>query len=146
MVEALPGEGMFNHLFKNKMKKIIAVSIAAIAATIVLSAFGSENGSKGTIRFESTDMPALNFTMPVSRAADIFMLLPESVTSVCCREYAIVRGQCNNTSQFTYEGVNIQCAGADPTLQFVFTVPGYKLSVSDVSWDTLDDLFGMVNQ
>lgn len=119
---------------------IVAATVLCTAAfAFVLDDDSVPNG--GTVRFESTHMPQLNFTMPVSRAADIFRLMPESVAGVCRQEYAAVRSKCCQADHFTYEGVNIRCAGADPALQFVFTVPGYKLTVSGVSWETLGRMF-----
>lgn len=126
------------------MKKFIIITIAAIAAAVTLCSAGSSltgNASNGTVRFESASVPALNCTMPVSRAAAIFRLMPESVTSVCIDEYGVVRKKCLRTSSFTYEGVKVRMTGEDPSLTFDFSIPGYRVTVSGVSWDDLDVLF-----
>ena len=137
---------MFNIKKHIKMKKIITILAIVASATLCTAAIayaveGASGTAKGIVHFESTGMPALNFTMPVSRAADIYRLLPESVTSVCCQEYEVVRDKCSRSARFTYEGVQIQCAGTGQALIFVFSVPGYRLTVADVSWETLDALF-----
>ena len=130
------------------MKKFM--TIVAIATTLIISsaavAHVTGNTFEGTVRFESSEMPALNFTMPVSRAADIFNLMPESVTTVCRQKYAAVRAECARAGRFSHEGVSVQRTGADPAMEFVFTVPGYKLTVSNVSWRMLDAMFGLGNE
>ena len=126
------------------MRKSIFFNVAFIASILSLcsaiAATTSNNILPGTIRFESTEMPALNFTMPVSRAADIYRLLPSSVTDVCRQEYEAVLDKCNRSHKVNHEGVKIQWSGANPDLIFVFTVPGYKLTVSGVSVETMDSI------
>lgn len=126
------------------MKRILILSIAAIAATITLCSAASSlsgNSSNGTVRFESSSTPALNFTMPVSQATNIYRLMPESVTRLCDSEYEAVRNKCLRSSSFTHEGVRVTKTGDNPSMTFVFSVPGYKVTVSDVSWEDLDFLF-----
>jgi len=126
------------------MKKFIIITIAAIVAAVTLCSASSSlsgNSSDGTVRFESTSVPALNFSMPVSRATAIFRLMPESVTSACIDEYQIVRKKCLRASSFTHEGVKVRLTGESPSMTFDFSVPGYKVTVSDVSWEDLDVLF-----
>lgn len=126
------------------MKKFIIITIAAIVATVTLCSSSSSltgNSSNGTVRFESTSIPALNFSMPVSRATDIFRLMPESVTSACITEYEAVREKCHHSSSFTHEGVKVRKTGENPSMTFDFSIPGYKMTVSDVSWEDLDVLF-----
>ena len=126
------------------MKKFIIITIAAIVATVTLCSASSSltgNSSNGTVRFESTSTPALNFSMPITRATAIFRLMPESVTTACINEYEVVRKTCLNTSSFTHEGVKVRMTGENPSMTFDFSVPGYKVTVSDVSWDDLDVLF-----
>lgn len=127
------------------MKRILIIALVAVAATITLcsatSSF-SDNASNGIVQFESTSMPSLNFTMPVSRARDIYRLMPESVTAVCVNEYEAVRSKSLRSSSFTHEGVKVRKTGDDPSMTFVFSVPGYKVTVSEVSWEDLDLLFG----
>ena len=123
-------------------------TVVAIMAAIVVStaAFayvteGAPDSTIGTVQFECTEMPALNFTMPVSRAAEIICLMPESVTGVCCQEYQAVREKIRRSSVFTHEGVQVQCTGADPSVKIVFSLNGCRLTVSGVSWETLDRMF-----
>lgn len=126
------------------MKKFIIITIAAIVATVTLCSASSSltgNSSNGTVRFESTSIPALNFSMPVSRATDIFRLMPESVTFACINEYEAVRKKCLHSSSFTHEGVKVRVTGENPSMTFNFSFPGYKVTVSDVSWEDLDVLF-----
>ena len=128
------------------MKKSIFFNVALIASILSLcsaiaAASSNNNILPGTVRFESTEMPALNFTMPVSRAADIYRLLPSSVTEVCRQEYMAVLGKCNRSHSVSHEGVKIQWYGVNPNLTFVFSVPGYTLTVSDVSVDAMDNIF-----
>ena len=126
------------------MKKFIIITLAALVAAVTLcSATANLSGitSTGTVRFESSSVPALNFSMPMSRAAEIFRLMPESVTSVCVNEYAAVRDKSLRSSSFTHQGVKIRKSGENPSMTFVFTAPGYKVTVSDVSWEELDLLF-----
>ena len=126
------------------MKRILIIALVAVAATVTLcsatSAF-SDNASTGTVQFESTSMPSLNFSMPVSRARDIYRLMPESVTSVCVNEYEAVRSKSLRSSSFTHEGVKVRKTGDDSSMTFVFSVPGYKVTVREVSWEDLDLLF-----
>lgn len=126
------------------MKKFIIITLAAIVAAVILcSATANLSGitSNGTVRFESTSHPALNFSMPASRAAEIFRLMPESLTSVCTNEYAAVRKKCLRSSSFTHEGVRVTRTESDPSLTIVLSTSGYKLTVSDVSLKELDSLF-----
>ena len=126
------------------MKKFIIITLAAIVAAVTLCSATSAltgNTSNGTVRFESTSMPALNFMMPVSRATDIYRLMPESITSLCGSEYEAVRDRFHNSRSFTHQGVTVMRTGENPSMTFTFTVPGYKLTVSDVSWEDLDSLF-----
>ena len=126
------------------MKRILITTLVAIDATIALcsatSAF-SDNASTGTVQFESTSMPSLNFTMPFSRARDIYRMMPESVTSICVNEYEAVRSKSLRSSSFTHEGVKVRKTGDSTSMTYVFSVPGYKVTVSEVSWEDLDRLF-----
>ena len=126
------------------MKRILIIALVAVAATVTLcsatSAF-SDDSSISILQFESTSMPSLNFSMPVSRAMDIYRLMPESVTSVGVNEYEAVRSKSLRSSSFTHEGVKVRKTGDYPSMTFVFSVPGYKVTVSEVSWEDLDLLF-----
>ncbi|MBQ9713365.1 MAG: hypothetical protein IJV54_13875 [Bacteroidales bacterium] len=125
------------------MKKIIIITLAAFAALALLSAAtpSGENLSDGVVRFESTSAPALNFSMGVSRAQEIFRLLPESLSGTITSEYTTIKEKCRNSSRFIYEGVTVSRAGTDPDLTFTFSFQGYTLSVSGVSWAELDGMF-----
>lgn len=126
------------------MRKSLFINVALIASFISLCAAVAATPSDpvlpGTVRFESTEMLALNFTMPVSRAAGIYRLLPSSVTDYCRQEYEAVLDKCNRSHKVNHEGVKIQWTGANPDLTFVFTVPGYKFTVSGVSVETMDSI------
>ena len=126
------------------MKKFLIIAIAAIAAITLCSATFNESESDytGSVRFESTSRPSLNFTMSLDRANDIYRLLPESVTGTCANEYKAVRRKAAASSRFIHEGVSVTLTGNDPSLTFVFSTSGYKVTVSDVSWAELDLIFG----
>ena len=127
------------------MKKIIILSIAAIAATIALCSFvaAEENiPSSGTVTLESVSVPALNFSMPASRAVQILALMPDSIVDACRQEYRVVRTKCNSSSRFTHEGVQVRVTDRNgSTVSIEFSVPGYKVSADDVSWTELDAFF-----
>ena len=126
------------------MKKFIFFTLAAIVAAVTLSSATvnqAGGSSDGTVRFESSAMPAQNFTMPVSRAADIYRLMPDSVTALCGSEYEAIRDKSANSASFTHQGVTVKRTGENPSMTFTFSAPGYKIIVSDVSWDDLDLLF-----
>ena len=127
------------------MKKIIILAIAAIAATIALCSFAAaeENiPSSGTVTLESVSVPALNFSMPASRAVQILALMPDSIVDACRQEYRAVRTKCNTSSRFTHEGVQVRVTGRNgSTVSIEFSVPGYKVSANDVSWTELDAFF-----
>ena len=133
-----------NTQIKTVMNKLIIFTVAAIVAAVTLSSATvnlAGGSSDSTVRFESTAMPALNFTMPVSRAADIYRLMPESITDLCGSEYEAVRDKTFKSTSFTHQGVTVKRTGENPSMTFTFSVPGYKVIVSDVSWDELDHLF-----
>ena len=126
------------------MKKFIIFTLAAIVAAVTLSSATinlTGSTSNGSVRIESSSVPALNFTMPVSRAADIYRLMPESITALCESEYEAVRAKSFKSTSFTHQGVTVKRTGENPSMTFTFSVPGYKVIVSDVSWDELDLLF-----
>ena len=127
------------------MNKFIIITLAAITAAITLcsatSALTTGSTPDGTVRFESTAMPALNFTMPFSRTIDIHRLMPESITTLCGSEYEAVRHEFFNSTSFTHQGVTVKRSGEEPSMTFTFSVPGYKFTLSDVSWEDLDSLF-----
>ena len=126
------------------MKKFLIIIVAAIAAITLCSATLNESDStlSGSVRFESTSMPSLNFTMSVSRANDIYKLMPESFAETCASEYKAVRLKAGKYTRFPHEGVSVTRTGNDPSMTIVFSKPGYKVIVSDVSWADLDLMFG----
>lgn len=132
------------------MRKSLFINVALIATILSLcsaiAATSSNNILPGTVRFESTEMPALNFSIPVSRAADIYRLLPSSFTDVCRQEYIAVLDKCNQSHSVNHDGVKIRWFGVNPNLTFVFSVPGYKLTVTDVSIETMDSIFSGKNE
>ena len=133
-----------NTQIKTVMNKLIIFTVAAIVAAVTLSSATvnlAGGSSDSTVRFESTAMPALNFTMPVSRAADIYRLMPESITDLCGSEYEAVRDKTFKSTSFTHQGVTVKRTGENPSMTFTFSVPGYRVIVSNVSWDDLDLLF-----
>jgi hypothetical protein len=128
------------------MKKTILIVIAAVAATFVLCSAvsaASGNASTGTVSFESTQMPALNCTMQMAAASQIFHLLPGNIAEMCKDEYKAVRGKCVKSDRFTHEGVRVRVTRNDgATVSVEFSVPNYKVVAQDVSWVELDRLFG----
>ena len=133
-----------NTQIKTVMNKLIIFTVAAIVAAVTLSSATvnlAGGSSDSTVRFESTAMPALNFTMPVSRAADIYRLMPESINDLCGSEYEAVRDKTFKSTSFTHQGVTVKRTGENPSMTFTFSVPGYRVIVSNVSWDDLDLLF-----
>ena len=126
------------------MKKFIIITLAAIAAAVTLcSATSSSNNNfpNGIIRFESSSMPALNCTMSMKSAVDILRLMPDSIIALSMAEYDSVRDQLFDSTSFTYHGVKVKRTGENPSMTFVLTAPGYKLTVSDVSWEDIEFLF-----
>ena len=128
------------------MKRFFILAAIVVATVLCTAAFAfvlddPSVPTGGTVRFESTNMPELNFTMPVSRAAGIFRLLPESVSGVCRQEYEAVLDKCNRSHRVNHEGVKIQWSGVNPNQTFVFTVQGYKVTVSGVSVETMNSIF-----
>ena len=127
------------------MKRTIILLVAAVAAAITLTASvsASDNAHRqGTVTFESSAMPALNFTIPLKRVADIYPLVPENICGICSGEYETVRNKCHSSSNFTHEGVRVRkIQDNGKTVTLVFTLPGYKITVKDALWEDLDQIF-----
>ena len=126
------------------MKKIIAIVIAAVAAVVALTAAVSAPESittEGKVSIESSAVPALNCTMSIDRVGDIYRLVPGNIDDVCRKEYIAIREKCGSRSRFTHEGVNVQVKDNGGTVTMVFSITGYKLTVSDVTWKELDNIF-----
>lgn len=130
------------------MKKTLILLVAAVVAAITLTAsVTASDGAvrEGTLSFESAAAPALNFTLPMHRAADIYPLLPANITGICAREYDSVRRKCQTSSNFTHEGVKVRVKPSNgSTVTIELSVSGYKITAADVSWEELDRLFGRV--
>lgn len=126
------------------MKKaiiIIAAAIAAIAFTASISASGNIP-SQGVVSFESSAMPALNCSMSLQNARNLFVLIPGNIQDICREEYKNVSNKCSRSSSFTHEGVYVRVTRNDgQSATIVFTVPGYKITAQDVSWKELDGMF-----
>lgn len=125
------------------MKKIIIV-IAAVAATLALSAFASapENASsQGEVSFESASMPALNCTVSMEHARSIYRLIPSNITEICEKEYASVQKKCYSRTHFTHEGVDVRVTDNGECITVVFSVPGYRVTAKNVTWAELDSMF-----
>lgn len=129
------------------MKKTIIIVIAAVAAAVALCSSVSAadgNSSTGTVSFESSRTPALNCSLQMAAASQIFHLLPGNLVDLCKDEYKAVRGKCAQSSRFTHEGVNVRVTRNDgATASVEFSIPNYKVVAQDVSWAELDRLFGL---
>lgn len=126
------------------MKKIIVIAATAIAAVIALTAAVSapENiSSEGKVAFESSALPVLNCTMAIDRVRDIYFLVPGNIDDVCRMEYIAIREKCGSRSRFTHEGVDVQVRDNGGNVTIVFSISGYKLTVSNVTWKELDNIF-----
>ena len=96
-------------------------------------------------------IPALKLALPFSffsfiiatlpKLTSIYRLMPDSITALCGSEYEAVRAKSFKSTSFTHQGVTVKRTGENPSMTFTFSVPGYKVIVSDVSWDELDLLF-----
>ena len=128
------------------MKKTLILLAAALVAAVTLTAAASSSdnaGLQGTVSFESASMPALNFTMPLHRAADIYPLVPDNIREICAREYATVRTRCQSSSDFRHEGVKVRVQQQPGTsaLTVSLSSSGYTVTASNVRWQDLDALF-----
>ena len=130
------------------MKKTIIILIAVVAAvSLTASESASDNNrSKGVISFESSAMPALNCSMSIQNASNIYKLVPGNIREICEEEYIKVSDKCSRYARFTHEGVNVTVVQNDgTTATIVFSVPGYKVTAEDVSWQDLDIIFTRLN-
>lgn len=125
------------------MKKIIVLAIAAVAAVVSLSAFASasDTASEGKVSFESTSMPALNCTMSIGHAWEIYRLVPFNIEDVVRQEYVTVRQKCKSRSRFTHEGVDVRVKDNGETVSIELGISSCKLTFSDVTWRELDNMF-----
>ena len=114
------------------MKKFIIFTLAAIVAAVTLSSATinlTGSTSNGSVRFESSSVPALNFTMPVSRAADIYRLMPDSITALCGSEYEAVRAKSFKSTSFTHQGVTVKRTGENPSCRPLLELKRFGLAV-----------------
>ena len=126
------------------MKKILVLAIAAIATIATLSAFAStsdSNSPKGKVSFESAAMPALNCSVSIGHAMDMYRLVPGNIEDICRKEYVAIRQKCNSRSHFTHEGVDVRIKDNGKTVTIEFRPSGYKVVASDVTWTELDNMF-----
>ena len=127
------------------MKKTLIILLAALIAAITLTAFVSASDSaqwQGTVTFESSAMPSLNFAVPLKRVADIYPLVPENIIGICSGEYETVRKKCNSSSSFIHEGVKVRKIKDDGTsVSLELSLPGYEVTVKDALWENLDQIF-----
>jgi len=123
------------------MKKFFIITVAAAAAALLLCS-ASENATTGRVEFQSDKMPALNCSLPMSAASQIFRLLPDSVSDLCREEYSSVRGKCGHSQRFVHEGVRVKVIrSGEDTATIEFSVQDYRVTARDVRWSELDLLF-----
>lgn len=125
------------------MKRFIAIVIAATAAIVTLTASisAADNNSAGTVSFESSSMPTLNCTVSIAHAKEIYRLIPGNIADICEKEYVSVQRKCSTRSHFTHEGVDIRVSVSGETVTIIFSVSGYKVTASNVTWNELDNIF-----
>ena len=127
------------------MKKTFILLVAVLVAAVTLTASVSASDSaqwQGTVIFESSAMPALNFTVPLKRVDDVYPFIPDNISEICSGEYETVKKKCNSSSRFTHEGVRIRKIQDDgKTVTLEFTLSGYKVTVKDALWENLDRIF-----
>ena len=126
------------------MKKILVLAVAAAAAIATLSAFASTSGPaspEGRVSFESAALPALNCSVSIGHAMQMYYLLPGNIEDICRKEYAAIRQKCNSRSHFTHEGVDVRIKDNGKTITIEFCASGYKVVASNVTWNQLDNMF-----
>ena len=126
------------------MKKILVLAIAAMATIATLSAFAGASDaitSEGKVSFESAAMPALNCSVSIGHAMDMYRLVPGNIEDVCRKEYVAIRQKCNSRSHFSHEGVDVRIKDNGNTVTIEFRTSRYKIVVSDVTWTELDNMF-----
>lgn len=126
------------------MKKIIAITISAIAALILTGSIVKATvvpSEVEIIEFTSKAYPSLNCKMSMDKAESIIRLLPEEIMENVTREYNKVSSLCKNKKDFKYQGVKVLCEGKPDNLSISFNYSGYGISVSGTSWDHLDQIF-----
>ena len=137
-------EPMLNPYKNQIMKKFLVIAVAAIAAVaLTASVSASDNdATEGTISFESASMPSLNCSISMKDAISLYRYVPGNIVGICGEHYTAVRNKCFQSSSFTHEGVKVrvrQSNGDRVTIEL--SVPGYKITANDVSWDDLELMF-----
>ena len=125
------------------MKKIIVIALAALAAIALTASVSASDSipSKGKVSLESTATPALNCTLSIGNAEALYRLVPGNIKNLCRKEYVAVQEKCSMRSQFSYEGVDVRTTERGSTITLEFSIPGYKIVASDVTWAEFDQLF-----
>ena len=130
------------------MKKFLVIAVAAFAAIALTASVSASNNpaAEGTISFESASMPALNCSVSMKDAISIYRFAPGNIVGICEEQYMEVRDKCSESSSFTHEGVQVrvkQRNGDRVTIEL--SVPGYKITANNVSWDDLELMFVGLN-
>jgi hypothetical protein len=127
------------------MKKTIILLVAVIVTVVTLTASVNASDSahgQGTVSFESKAMPVLNFTIPIKRVVDIYLLVPENISGICSGQYEVVKNKCHLSSSFIHEGVKVRKIKDDGTsVSLELSLPGYEVTVKDALWENLDQIF-----
>lgn len=125
------------------MKKTVLFVFAAILAAVLTASSGASNNQKseGKVSFESAKMPALNCTLSINRARDIYWLIPINICELCTKEYAAVRNKSNKSSHFKHEGVDVRITEKERSITVELNYGGYRVVASDVTWADLDNIF-----
>ena len=126
------------------MKKILILAVAAAATIATLTAFASKSGltsPEGRVSFESAALPALNCSVSLGHAMQMYNLVPGNIAEICRKEYVAIRQKCNSRSHFTHEGVDVRITDNGKTVTIEFRASGYKVVASDVTWTQLDNMF-----
>ena len=125
------------------MKKTLLFVFAAILAAVLTASSGaSENyRTEGKVSFESSKVPALNCTLSIDRARDLYWLIPTNICDLCTKEYAAFRNKSNTSSHFKHEGVDVRITEKERSITVELSYSGYKVVASDVTWADLDNIF-----
>ena len=125
------------------MKKTLLFVFAAIFAAVLSASSGASDNyrTEGKVSFESSKMPALNCTLSIDRARDLYWLIPANICDLCTKEYAAVRNKSNNSSHFKHEGVDVRITEIERKLTVELSYDGYKVVASNVTWAELDNIF-----
>lgn len=125
------------------MKKTVLFVLAALFAVVLTasSVASDNNQSEGRVSFVSSQMPALNCSMTLNRAKDIYWLVPINICELCAKEYAAIRNKYNTSSHFKHEGVDVRITEKEGRVNVELSYLGNKVIASDVTWADLDVIF-----